>query len=100
MAILNAPKILRILIAPWKDESGDLNLPGYVFVNVQDESWIVGEDANSRPGRITPLVVKGATADNEEERAHRDKGVDGLGVKHPSQPEMRASTTITPDSGL
>ncbi|MBD1389412.1 TraV family lipoprotein [Neiella sp. HB171785] len=88
LAILNPPQILRILFAPWRDETGDLNMPGYVYSNVQEEEWLVGDDANNRPGRMTPLVVKGATATEGNARQHRAKGVDGLGVKHPSQPNM------------
>jgi conjugal transfer pilus assembly protein TraV len=39
------PKIVRIWIAPWEDDEGDLNQGGYVFSEISDprNRWIIGE---------------------------------------------------------
>lgn len=37
------PEILRVLVYPWEDESGYLNIGGYVFAEVTPRRWAVGD---------------------------------------------------------
>ncbi len=88
LAILMPPRVMRILVASWKDSSGDLNMPGYIFVNIAKETWLVGDDANDRPNRITPLVIQEDATQNQAIKSRQTQGVDGLGVNHQAQPNM------------
>ncbi len=42
--ILKPPKIIRIWISPWVDNNGDLNMGGYIYTEIQDKKWILGEE--------------------------------------------------------
>jgi len=40
--IRSAPKILRVWIAPWIDQEGDLHQEGYVYLVVDHGTWALG----------------------------------------------------------
>lgn len=46
-------RVMRIWIAPWEDERGDLNLPGYVFTEIEPRRWEVGVPA---PHTVSPVL--------------------------------------------
>jgi conjugal transfer pilus assembly protein TraV len=80
LAVLQQPKTMRILIASWTDADGDLHMPGFVYVDVEAKKWIVGEQANDRPGRIVPLQVQQVTQEEERRQARSKQGYNSLGV--------------------
>ena len=41
--ILTPPKTMRILFAPFKDEQGDLNIGGFVYLTVADGEWVLAK---------------------------------------------------------
>lgn len=41
--ILNPPKTMRIFYTPFKDEQGDLNVGGYVYVQLTDPEWVIAQ---------------------------------------------------------
>jgi conjugal transfer pilus assembly protein TraV len=36
-------QVMRIYVAPWESKSGDLNVPGYVYTEVEPRRWMIGE---------------------------------------------------------
>lgn len=55
----SAPKVLRVWVAPWIDEEGDLHQEGNLYVVVDHGAWAVGlpkieSETASRPGIIPP----------------------------------------------
>ena len=78
LAVLTPPKVMRILIASYKDANGHLNMPGYVYVQVEPEVWSVGEAANLRPTRVVPLQIREKTQEENNKRKHKAKGVSAL----------------------
>lgn len=53
-------RVMRIWIAPWEDEQGDLNLPGYVFTEIEPRRWEVGVRAPPHPAPVLrPLQTQG-----------------------------------------
>lgn len=46
------PKIIRMWIAPWEDDDGDLNQGGYVFSEITDPKnrWVIGEKSPKQGG--------------------------------------------------
>jgi len=83
LAIMSEPEPMRILINAYKDDSGALNMPGYVFVDTKPSTFRVGRDAALRPSRIIPLQMKRDSQQNLQRVNQRAQGVDGLGVEVP-----------------
>lgn len=80
LAVLKPPKVMRILIAAWKDSSGNLNMPGFVYVDVEPKTWSYGEAANLRPTRVVPLEVRKESQEQIRQREHQKKGVSPLEI--------------------
>ncbi|QIR16450.1 TraV family lipoprotein [Shewanella aestuarii] len=80
LAVLQQPKTMRILVASWTDEAGDLNMPGFVYVEVEPKKWIVGDQANKRPGRIVPLQIQQKTQEEERRQSKSKSGYSSLGI--------------------
>ncbi|WP_240224581.1 type IV conjugative transfer system lipoprotein TraV [Rheinheimera hassiensis] len=78
LAIINPAKVMRILIASYTDEKGRLNMPGYVYVQVNEQTFSVGEAANMRPTRVVPLEVRNITQEEMKKQVQRTKGVSPL----------------------
>lgn len=80
LAVLNPAKVMRVLIASYKDESGYLNMPGFVYVQVEPETWSVGEAANLRPQRVVPLQVIDKAKKETDAQQNRSRGVSAIEV--------------------
>lgn len=42
--VIEPPKIMRVLMLPYKGEGGELFMPRYSFVQVEDARWVLAED--------------------------------------------------------
>lgn len=51
-------EVMRIWIAPWEDQSGDLIATGYVFTEIEARRWVVGEEPAPASPTLRPLQVK------------------------------------------
>lgn len=80
LAVLNPPKVMRVLIASYKDSNGYLNMPGFVFVQVEPETWSVGEAANLRPQRVIPMKVIDQAKQETNAQQNRARGVSSIEV--------------------
>lgn len=80
LAVLNPAKVMRVLIASYKDESGYLNMPGFVYVQVEPETWSIGEAANLRPQRVVPLQVIDKAKKETDAQQNRSRGVSAIEV--------------------
>lgn len=49
-------KVMRAWIAPWEDASGDLNVGGYVFMEIEGRRWSLGEEQVARVPVMAPLT--------------------------------------------
>jgi len=50
-------KVMRLWIAPWVDDAGDLNLAGHVFTEIEARKWSVGERGIDTVPVFSPLQV-------------------------------------------
>jgi conjugal transfer pilus assembly protein TraV len=41
--------VMRVWIAPWQDDAGDLMMPGYVMTEIEPRRWQIGHDATVMP---------------------------------------------------
>lgn len=53
--IRTAAHIMRIWIAPWEDQQGDLVLSGYVYTEIEPRRWRVGLTPAKINNSLTPL---------------------------------------------
>jgi conjugal transfer pilus assembly protein TraV len=80
LAVLTPAKVMRVLIASYKDGLGNLNMPGFVYVQVEPETWSFGEAANLRPQRVVPLQVIERANQETNARQNRERGVSSIEV--------------------
>lgn len=80
LAVLQQPKTMRVLVSSWTDKSGDLHMPGYVYVEVEPKKWLVGEQANIRPSRVVPLQIQKITQEESRRQKESKKGFSSLGI--------------------
>lgn len=45
-----APRVMRIYIFPYEDRDGDLNMPGYVYTEIEPRRWSITDFATNRKG--------------------------------------------------
>ncbi len=57
LAIRTPGKVIRIWLAPWEDDQGDVNLAGYVYSEIETRRWKIGEQSVKDTARIVPLQV-------------------------------------------
>jgi len=48
-------QVMRIWIAPWEDDDGDLNVSGYVYTELEPRRWMIGKPATPRNPSLSPL---------------------------------------------
>lgn len=75
LAVLEPPKVMRVLVASYKDTRGHLNMPGYVYVQVEPETWSIGEAANLRPQRVVPTQIREQADRENAAQQQRQLGV-------------------------
>jgi len=67
-AYRTAAQIMRIYVAPWEDESGDLHMGGHIFTEIEPRKWRVGHRAESE-SLNTFSLLKGQVAAQPDEVA-------------------------------
>ncbi|TAL51416.1 MAG: type IV conjugative transfer system protein TraV [Methylovulum sp.] len=50
-------KVMRIWIAPWEDNDGDLHANGYIYTEIERRKWNLGQPFNSPGTALSPLSV-------------------------------------------
>lgn len=83
LAVLEEAEAMRIYVSSWEDKSGDLNMPGYVYVELKPKRWIAGRQANLRPSRIVPFQMISKGTMNVKRKKQFNKGVDALNIERP-----------------
>jgi conjugal transfer pilus assembly protein TraV len=75
--VREAPKVLRVWIAPWVDSNDDLHWPSYLFTEVQPRTWSFGKTAFEAAGVIVPYrnITK---VPAQEKPSMPDSGVGGI----------------------
>jgi len=66
IAVAHAPRradaqVVRIWIAPWQDQNGDLRMPGHVYAEVRPRSWSFGAEPPAAPTSnllMTPEMIQ------------------------------------------
>jgi len=48
-------QVMRIWIAPWEDDRGDLIVTGHLYTEVEPRRWVIGEQAANTQPSLRPL---------------------------------------------
>lgn len=59
--------VMRIWVAPWESADGDLNVPGYVYTEIQPRRWELGVSAPESQPTLRPLQVNMAARSSNNE---------------------------------
>lgn len=60
-------KVMRVWVASYEDQSGDLHAPGLVYTEVQKRRWNIGNQASSGQNRtVSPLAQSQANGNHLE----------------------------------
>ena len=81
LAVLQEAEAMRIYVTSWEDKSGDLNMPGFIYVELKPKRWIAGRHASLRPSRIVPFKVSVKSQANSERTDKFEEGVDPLDIE-------------------
>ena len=55
LPIRSQAKVMRVWVAPYEDDSGDLNAPGLVYTEIEARKWNVGEGLVRAPKHVATL---------------------------------------------
>jgi conjugal transfer pilus assembly protein TraV len=55
-------KVMRIWMAPWEDDDGDLHADGYMYTEIESRRWNLGDRFRSPGTAISPLSVQTPTS--------------------------------------
>lgn len=47
--------VMRVWVAPWESETGDLNVPGFIYTEIEPRRWEIGTPAAKPTPSIRPL---------------------------------------------
>lgn len=50
-------KVMRIWMAPWEDDDGDLHADGFMYTEIESRRWNLGDRFKSPSRAISPLSV-------------------------------------------
>lgn len=91
MPIRSQAKVMRIWIAPWEDQHGDLHASGLVFTEIEPRRWNLGERMVAKAPVITPLQV---TSPSQSSSASRQPAPNSSG----SSPTPLSGVSVGLDS--
>lgn len=49
--------VMRIAVDPWEDENGDLNIPGFIYTEIEPRRWEIGARQPNAAPTLRPLSV-------------------------------------------
>lgn len=52
--------VMRIAVDPWEDENCDLNIPGFIYTEIEPRRWEIGARQPNAAPTLRPLSVKKA----------------------------------------
>jgi conjugal transfer pilus assembly protein TraV len=64
-AYRESAKIMRIYVAPWEDEQGDLHMGGIIYSEIEPRKWRIGQRLPDASNTFALLKEQAAAADDE-----------------------------------
>lgn len=60
LPIRTQPVVMRIWVAPWEDDAGDLHADGYIYTEIEERRWNLGGRYKGPQKSFAPLVSIGS----------------------------------------
>jgi conjugal transfer pilus assembly protein TraV len=70
LPIRTPPVVMRIWVAPWEDDAGDLHADGYIYTEIEERRWNLG-GRHKGPKRAFSPLVQGEFADYKQADGRR-----------------------------
>jgi len=68
-------RVMRVWVAPWESQSGDLNVTGLVYTELEERQWTVGVPAVEQSSNLRPLQRRQAEMmGNQQSNAQEESG--------------------------
>lgn len=58
LPIRSQATVMRIAVDPWEDQNGDLNVPGYIYTEIEPRRWEIGERQPKPTPTLRPMSAK------------------------------------------
>ncbi len=71
-------QVMRIWIAPWEDNEGDLMVSNYVYTELEPRRWMIGKSAPAIGPTLVPLQVEQRASDKRLDTEPNDGEMRGL----------------------
>tara|TARA_B100000424_G_scaffold239268_1_gene205881 strand:- start:1210 stop:1821 length:612 start_codon:yes stop_codon:yes gene_type:complete len=81
-------RVMRIWVSPWEDTVGNLNVPGYVYTEIEPRRWTIGSTPPTASPTLTPLQITPSASEQANSQ----------GRSRSSQREQRREDTSLPPS--
>ncbi|WP_243217429.1 TraV family lipoprotein [Methylobacter sp. S3L5C] len=65
-------QVMRIWIAPWEDNEGDLMVSNYVYTELEPRRWMIGKSAPTLSPSLIPLQIEQRPSEKTLEREQTD----------------------------
>jgi conjugal transfer pilus assembly protein TraV len=92
--VLEPAAVVRVWIAPYITDRGDMRYPGYVFSEITPRRWSYGEEAIKDARIITPLQIEPRESGNFVSATRDDS--DDTRVATPVPPSVQKLQQLTP----
>ena len=73
MPVRQPPLVLRVWMAPYEDESGDLHDQSYFYTMVHSGKWMIEANRNSISSQFKPIYPLNRPTQSSQEQAVADK---------------------------
>jgi len=86
-------QVIRIWVAPWESQNGQLHLPNYIYAEVQERQWSIGE----RQMRVAPAISALEAVSPPDKGQARGAAAGRQAPRQPSPSEVRQNKALFPD---
>lgn len=80
-------QVMRVWIAPWEDDNGDLVVTGYLYTEIEPRRWVIGEPHAQPQPSLRPLQSV-----NEPETDSGDSSRRSSSQRYPQQLNQESTT--------
>jgi hypothetical protein len=89
--MVSAPKVVRVWVAPWRDEKNRLHEASFLYMMIEDSDWVYGRERRRIPTKQRARGVIVPTMSNMIERPNqRDRrGPDGQQQPAPREQQQQ-----------
>jgi len=97
--IRTRPKVLRLWIAPWEDNEGDLHDQSYIYVVTDPGRWVIEHNQKRIVDRYRPIFIQAGTTGKTQGQTQPPQQPSGGGVVLPGAQGYGPEPLQQPNAG-